>query len=105
MGETTKIVDLKTETKAKILVVDDEQDIASLMDDWLSDLFEVTVALNGKTAMQKAVWTQPQVVLLEVVLPDWGGYDVVGLLRGVRQTKDAPVLVIRAKNFNDSTIN
>ncbi|MBK8871458.1 MAG: response regulator transcription factor [Elusimicrobia bacterium] len=104
MGETTKIVDLKTETKAKILVVDDEQDIASLIDDWLSDLFDVTVALNGKTAMQKAVWTQPQVVLLDVVLPDMGGYDVVRLLRGAPQTKDVPVIVMTAKNFDDSTI-
>jgi CheY-like chemotaxis protein len=104
MGEITKIIDLKTETKAKILVVDDEQDIASLIEDWLSDVFEVTVALNGKTAMQKAVWTQPQVVLLDVVLPDMGGYDVVRLLRGAPQTKDVPVIVMTAKNFDDSTI-
>lgn len=104
MGEITKIIDLKTETKAKILVVDDEQDIASLIEDWLSDMFDVTVALNGKTAMQKAVWTQPQVVLLDVVLPDMGGYDVVRLLRGAPQTKDVPVIVMTAKNFDDSTV-
>lgn len=104
MGETTKIIDLKTETKAKILVVDDEQDIASLIEDWLSDMFEVAVALNGKTAMQKAVWTQPQVILLDVVLPDMGGYDVVRLLRGAPQTKEVPVIVMTAKNFDDSTI-
>lgn len=104
MPDVPKVIDLKTEARAKILVAEDEQDIASLIEDWLSDTYDVTVALNGKTAVQKAVWHQPQAILLDVVMSDMGGYDVVRLLQGAPQTKDIPVIVMTAKNFDDSTI-
>lgn len=104
MPDPTKVIDLKTTPRAKILVAEDEQDIASLIEDWLSDIYDVTVALNGKTAVQKAVWHQPQAILLDVVMPDMGGYDVVRLLQGAPQTKTIPVIVMTAKNFDDSTI-
>lgn len=104
MPDVPKVIDLKTEARAKILVAEDEQDIASLIEDWLSDTYDVTVALNGKTAVQKAVWHQPQAILLDVVMPDMGGYDVVRLLQGAPQTKGIPVIVMTAKNFDDSTI-
>lgn len=104
MPEPTKVIDLKTSARAKILVAEDEQDIATLIEDWLSESYEVTVALNGKTAVQKAVWHQPQAILLDVVMPDMGGYDVIRLLQGAPQTKEIPVIVMTAKNFDDSTI-
>lgn len=104
MSEPSKVIDLKTSARPKILVAEDEQDIASLIEDWLSESFDVTVALNGKTAIQKAVWHQPQAILLDVVMPDMGGYDVVRLLQGTPQTKEIPVIVMTAKNFDDSTI-
>lgn len=104
MAEPTKVIDLKSSPRAKVLVAEDEQDIASMIEDWLSEIYDVTVALNGKTAVQKAVWHQPQVVLLDVVMPDMGGYDVVRLLQGTPQTKGIPVIVMTAKNFDDSTI-
>lgn len=104
MTDPVKVIDLKTPTRPKILVAEDEQDIATLIEDWLSDTYEVAVALNGKTAVQKAVWHQPQAILLDVVMPDMGGYDVVRLLQGTPQTKSIPVIVMTAKNFDDSTI-
>jgi CheY-like chemotaxis protein len=104
MPEPAKVIDLKTIPRAKVLVAEDDHDIASLIEDWLSEIYDVNVALNGKTAVQKAVWFQPQVILLDVVMPDIGGYDVVRLLQGTPQTKDIPVVVMTAKNFDDSTI-
>lgn len=104
MPDPAKLIDLKTAPRAKILVAEDEQDIASLIEDWLADIYDVTVALNGKTAVQKAIWHQPQAILLDVVMPDMGGYDVVRLLQGAPQTKGIPVIVMTAKNFDDSTI-
>lgn len=104
MTDPVKVIDLKTSARAKILVAEDENDIASLIEDWLSEVYDVTVALDGKTAVQKAVWHQPQVILLDVVLPDMSGYDVVRLLQGAAQTRGIPVIVMTAKNFDDSTI-
>jgi CheY-like chemotaxis protein len=104
MTDPVKVIDLKTSARAKILVAEDEKDIASLIEDWLSEVYDVTVALDGKTAVQKAVWHQPQVILLDVVLPDMSGYDVVRLLQGAAQTRGIPVIVMTAKNFDDSTI-
>ncbi|MBL0058224.1 MAG: response regulator [Elusimicrobia bacterium] len=69
-----------------------------------SDSFDVTIALNGKTAMQKAIWHRPAVILLDVVMPDMGGYEVVRLLQSTPQTQDIPLIVMTAKNYDDSTI-
>ncbi|MBK8574117.1 MAG: hypothetical protein IPN90_00015 [Elusimicrobia bacterium] len=53
MPELPKVIDLKTSSRAKVLVAEDEQDIASLIEDWLTEIYDVTVALNGKTVVQK----------------------------------------------------
>ncbi|MBL8023646.1 MAG: response regulator [Elusimicrobia bacterium] len=102
--DPVKVIDLKSVSRPKILVAEDEKDIASLIEDWLSEIYDVTVAFDGKTAVQKAVWHQPQVILLDVVLPDMSGYDVVRQFQGASQTRGIPVIVMTAKNFDDSTI-
>jgi hypothetical protein len=48
MPDPTKVIDLKTAPRAKVLVAEDEQDIASLIEDWLSEIYDVTVALEWK---------------------------------------------------------
>lgn len=104
MPKPGEVIDVNVQAKPKVLVADDEQDIASLIEDWLSEKYDVTIALNGKTAVQKAIWHQPSVILLDIVMPDMGGYEVVRLLQSTPQTQDIPLIVMTAKNYDDSTV-
>ena len=104
MTEPKDVVDIGLTGRKKVLVAEDEQNIASLLEDWLSDTFEVMLAYNGAAALQKAKWNKPDVLILDVMMPDTGGYEVVCALQGDPITSKIPVIVMTAKNFDDSTI-
>src|SRR5690349_3794275 len=97
-------IDIGLTGRKKVLVAEDEQNIASLLEDWLSDTFEVILAYNGAAALQKAKWNKPDVLLLDVMMPDTGGYEVVCALQGDAATARIPIIVMTAKNFDDSTV-
>jgi CheY-like chemotaxis protein len=97
-------IDIGIVSRKKVLVAEDEANIAALIDDWLSDVYEVTVASNGKAALQKAKWTNPDIILMDVVMPDMGGYEVIRALLSDTATNRIPIIAMSAQNFDDSTI-
>ncbi len=77
----------------KILVIDDNQQFVDLMRKILgSKGFQVTVALDGKTALEKAILDIPELVLLDLKLPDVPGEEVLRRLKEVG--RDIAVIVI-----------
>lgn len=104
MTDPGKLIELDVKPRPRIIVADDEQDIATLIEDWLSDAYEVTVALNGKAAIQKAIWQRPDVILCDIVMPDMGGYEVARALQANPTTQGVPMIVMTAKNYDDSTV-
>lgn len=104
MTDPGRLIELDVKPRPKIIVADDEQEIASLIEDWLSDAFEVTISLNGKAAIQKAIWQKPDVILCDIVMPDMGGYEVARALQANPQTQSVPMIVMTAKNYDDSTV-
>lgn len=97
-------MDIGVKTRMKILVADDEQNIATLIQDWLSDLYDVSVAFNGFATLQKAKWEMPQLILLDIVMPDMSGYDVARALRADPDLAGIPLIGMTAKSYDDSTI-
>lgn len=84
-----------------ILVVEDDPGIHGALTRGLSDLgHAVAVARDGLTALDLVVKVQPDVVLLDLGLPDIDGLTVLAMLRGVG---DTPVIVITARD-DDRTI-
>jgi two-component system, chemotaxis family, CheB/CheR fusion protein len=72
----------------RVLVVDDYPDNAEGMARLLRrDGHEVDVALDGKTALQRARAKQPDVVLLDICMPGMDGYEVASQLRAMFQNK------------------
>jgi CheY-like chemotaxis protein len=104
MADASPTMDIGLTGRKKVLVAEDEQNIAALLEDWLSDTFEVMTALNGAAALQKARWNKPDVLLLDIMMPDTGGYEVVCALQGDPGTARIPIIVMTAKNFDDSTV-
>jgi DNA-binding response OmpR family regulator len=82
-------------TRRQVLVVDDEPLVRNLLVRLLSmEGYEVIEAEDGKTAMGVLATVQPDLVLLDVMLPARDGLDV---LSDVRRTSDVPVILVSAR--------
>src|SRR3954454_24489027 len=80
-----------------VLVVDDEPVLAELVSMALRyEGWEITTAGDGATAIAAARETPPDVVVLDVMLPDMSGLDVLAHLRA--QTPGLPLLLLTAKD-------
>lgn len=78
-----------------MLLVEDEQDAARLLARYLRDrAFAVDVALDGRTALDKALDNDYDVILLDVCLPDGDGFAICAALR--RANVHAPILMLTA---------
>ena len=82
---------------AKVLIVDDEQDFTDLLVHNLSSsVCEVLTAKSGLEGLNKARSYLPDVVLLDVVLPDIDGFSICDILRNQPSTGDIPIIVLTA---------
>ena len=82
----------------KILVVDDEPTIVRLMEFILARQgHEMIVAVNGEEALQKIKTHQPDLVLLDIMMPRIDGYEVAQRVRADPQTAALPIIMLSAK--------
>ncbi len=83
--------------KFKVLVADDLQENLALISDILSSpLCELIPARNGKEALEKAFKYLPDLVLLDVMMPEADGYEVCHQLKTHRETQLIPIVLITA---------
>jgi len=83
---------------SSVLVVDDEKDIVDALEFNLKLAgFRVFAALDGTTAVDLAKKHRPDVVLLDLMLPDLSGNEVLRILRTEPATKNAAVIVLTAR--------
>ena len=83
---------------AKILVVDDEKDVVELLKFLLEkDGHTVSTAFNGKEGLVMVSKESPQLVLLDVMMPEMDGYTVQSTLMQNPNTKNIPILILTAK--------
>jgi len=82
----------------RILVVDDEPDILDLVELTLASRdFEVDTATNGREALEKARSGRPDLVLLDLSMPDMDGFEVIERLRSDARTSELPVIMLTAR--------
>ncbi len=82
---------------AKILVVDDEPNVLRMVSYALqADGFEVIVASNGMDAIRKVINQEPDLILLDVMLPDMSGVEVCAHLRARQDIFDVPIIMLSA---------
>jgi putative two-component system response regulator len=85
--------------KATVLVVDDMPDNVSLMSGLLKDDYKVKVANNGARALKIAATSpQPDLILLDIMMPGMDGYEVCERLKLDPVTRDIPVIFLTAKS-------
>ncbi len=79
----------------KVLIIEDEVKIANWLVTFLKQAnFEVETAADGKTGLRLAATSQPDVILLDLMLPDMDGLDVC---RALRQRSDVLILMLTAR--------
>jgi phosphate regulon transcriptional regulator PhoB len=84
--------------KQKILIVDDEPDVVDLLEFNLRGAgFEVATAENGSKALKKVRDSIPDLILLDLMLPEIDGLELCKLLRRDPQTSDIPIIMLTAK--------
>jgi|SRR6185295_4313530 len=81
----------------RVLVVDDEKEFSALLRYRLQgDHYEVACASSGTEALTKAQNFSPDVILLDLLLPDLDGISVCEILRRQPMTRDTPIIMISA---------
>ncbi|MGH9867823.1 MAG: response regulator [Candidatus Polarisedimenticolia bacterium] len=81
-----------------VLVIDDEKDICDLLEYNLRQAgFRVLTALDGKVAVDIAARERPHLVLLDLMLPDLSGTEVLKILRTNPSTRGTPVILLTAR--------
>ena len=87
----------------KILVVDDEKDVVEALEKRLiREGYEVTVAFDGEEALRKVREDNPDVILLDLMLPKLNGFEVLKEIREKHKDKWRPVIIISAQTELDT---
>lgn len=84
------------EKNRTVLVVDDTPENVSLLEAMLSPEYAVRIATKGSEALQIARETPPDLILLDIMMPDMNGYDVCIALKADAATKRIPVIFVTA---------
>lgn len=81
--------------KQKILIVDDDNNIAELISLYLTkECFETMIVGDGESALDALKTFEPNLILLDLMLPGMDGYEVC---RKVRATSGTPIIMLSAK--------
>jgi len=91
-------------SKANILIVDDTPDNLRLLNQILSQEYKVRLAPNGIIGLKAAFTAPPDVILLDIMMPDMNGYEVAEKLKAEERTKDIPILFISALDDTESKV-
>jgi CheY-like chemotaxis protein len=84
---------------AKVLIVDDEERNRKLLSVFVqADGHSAIFAANGKEGVAAAIEQQPNLILLDLMMPDMDGFDVVRALKNNPQTRNIPIIVVTALN-------
>ena len=82
----------------KILVVDDDKEIVRLVTSYLETAgYSVISAYDGETALHQLRAEEPDLVVLDLMLPDRDGWDITRLVRGDRRLSSTPIIMLTAR--------
>jgi type IV pilus assembly protein PilB len=107
VDEEANIIERTTEVreKPKILVADDEEDILKVLEKRLSDTgYEVIKARNGREAVECAFREKPDLVVMDIMMPEMDGFEATKILRSRLETAVIPILMLTAKKDKESEL-
>ncbi|HDN26704.1 MAG TPA: response regulator, partial [Thioploca sp.] len=86
-----------TQHQGTLLIVDDIQANINVLSESLKMAgFKVLIAKNGKRAIQKAEYAHPDLILLDVMMPEMDGFEACRILKSQQSTQDIPIIFLTA---------
>lgn len=87
----------------KILLIDDDQDLITVFATALKqEGYDIITAFDGEAGIQKAKSEKPNLILIDQILPDMNGNDIIKTLKADEQTKSLPVAIL--SNFGQDEL-
>ncbi|MBP7901703.1 MAG: diguanylate cyclase [Spirochaetes bacterium] len=80
----------------KVLIIEDSLSFAAYLSDVLSDSYAVSVAHNASDGLRTALTVQPEIILLDLVLPDVDGYEAFKSIKANKMLSDIPIIFVSA---------
>ncbi|MCW9040943.1 MAG: PleD family two-component system response regulator [Rhodospirillales bacterium] len=87
-----------TEQKSTVLIIDDEPSNIEILNAVLEGECDVLFATSGEDGLALVQSERPDLILLDVMMPDMDGYEVIGRLKGEPDLKDIPVIFVTARS-------
>jgi len=88
-----------------VLIADDENDIVESLQFMLeSEGFNVLTAFDGEEALQSARTNNPDIILLDVMMPKINGYKVSRLLKFDKKFQDIPIIMLTARSQDEDKL-
>ena len=82
--------------KITVLVVDDEASVRYIVCKMLGDDYTVLEAMDGEVAQDMARCHQPDIILMDIMMPKIDGYSAVSMLKADEATKHIPIVMLTA---------
>ena len=76
----------------KILIVEDDEALLKILQLLLENTYDITVAMNGKQGWEMATSQRPDLILMDVMMPEMDGLEVLRLLKGDPKMARIPVI-------------
>lgn len=90
--------------KPKLLVVEDQKDLAEFIAAIFASEFDVTTAANGMEGLEKARFEQPVLVVSDIMMPIMDGINMLDRIKNDPETSHIPVIILTAKNHETDQI-
>ncbi len=85
----------------KILAIDDEKANLKILSSLLKEDYTLMLAKSGKQGVELASKSQPDLILLDIIMPEMDGFEVLKHLQGIESCKDIPVIFITGLSAAD----
>lgn len=89
--------------KRKVLVVDDNQNFSQLLQCALEDDFEIFTAADGREGVKKAGEILPDLILMDVMMPNIAGIEMARILTEEEETRNIPIIVLTGSQLDKGT--
>ncbi|MEI6415158.1 MAG: response regulator [Pseudomonadota bacterium] len=94
----------QTEKPSKILIVDDVPGNIKALAEILREKYQIILATNGRDALETTASEQPDLILLDVVMPEMDGYTVCEKLKANQETQKIPVVFVTSNTHPEQVI-
>ena len=89
---------------ALVLLVDDQPQNLQVLGTTLSEHYQIAVATNGRAALEFVKRQRPELILLDIMLPDISGFEVCKRIKAFPEIRDIPIIFLTAKTETEDII-